>query len=50
MSNSLINASHHWIDDNRDAVQQEFGAGQAATPNNAFAKAATAYDSISKQL
>jgi len=33
----------HWINSNRDAVQQEFGVGKAATPNGAFAKAAAAY-------
>ncbi len=30
----------HWIGDNKAAVQKEFGAGAAATPNAAFAKAA----------
>lgn len=35
-----------WIDANKDAVQQEFGAGKAATPNAAFAKAAAQYDNI----
>jgi len=37
----------HWIDANKAAVQQEFGAGTAATPNAAFAKAAAQYDDIS---
>lgn len=33
----------HWIDDNRADVAKEFGAGEAAKPNQAFAKAAAAY-------
>lgn len=33
----------HWIADNRAAVEQEFGPGEAARPNAAFAKAAAAY-------
>ncbi|MBC7857870.1 MAG: hypothetical protein H7Z39_03655 [Burkholderiaceae bacterium] len=36
-----------WIDANKAAVRQEFGAGAAATPNAAFAKAAAQYDDIS---
>jgi hypothetical protein len=38
----------HWIDANRAAVQKEFGPGAAATPNDAFAKAAARYDQIAK--
>ncbi len=38
----------HWIDDNRDDVQKEFGPGAAATPNEAFAKAAALYDAMAK--
>jgi hypothetical protein len=38
----------HWIDDNRDDVQKEFGPGAAATPNQAFAKAAALYDAMAK--
>lgn len=36
----------HWIGDNRASVQKEFGPGAAATPNEAFAKAAALYDSM----
>lgn len=36
----------HWIHDNKAAVQKEFGAGAAATPNEAFARAAAQYDTI----
>lgn len=38
----------HWIDDNRASVQREFGPGAAATPNEAFAKAAALYDSMAR--
>ena len=38
----------NWIDDNRDDVQKEFGPGAAATPNEAFAKAAALYDTMAK--
>ncbi len=38
----------NWIDDNREAVQKEFGPGAAATPNDAFAKAAANYDKMAK--
>ena len=38
----------HWIDDNRDDVQKEFGPGAAATPNEAFAKAAALYDEMAR--
>ena len=34
----------HWIDDHKVDVQKEFGPGKAATPNEAFAKAAANYD------
>ena len=42
----LANLDHavHWIDDNKAAVQKEFGPGAAATPNEVFAKAAAQYD------
>lgn len=36
----------HWIHQNRSSVQKEFGPGAAATPNDAFAKAAALYDSL----
>lgn len=36
----------HWIHENRSSVQKEFGPGTAATPNDAFAKAAALYDSL----
>ncbi len=39
----------HWIDDNREAVQKEFGPGAAATPNEAFAKAAALYDAMANK-
>ncbi len=35
-----------WIAANRDSVQQEFGPGAAATPNDAFKRAAARYDEI----
>ncbi len=38
----------HWIMANRDDVQKEFGPGAAATPNEAFARAAARYDQIAK--
>jgi hypothetical protein len=37
-----------WIGDNKEAVQKEFGAGAAATPNAAFAKAAGHYDEMAR--
>lgn len=43
-----LNRAIDWIAANRDAVQQEFGPGKAATPNDVFAKAAAAYDLIAK--
>ena len=39
----------HWIGDNKTAVQKEFGAGAAATPNAAFAKAAANYDEMARR-
>lgn len=38
----------HWIDDNKAAVEKEFGPGAAATPDEAFAKAAARYDAMAK--
>jgi hypothetical protein len=38
----------HWIMANREDVQKEFGPGAAATPNEAFARAAARYDQIAK--
>ncbi len=38
----------HWIGENKDAVQKEFGPGAAATPNAAFAKAAAHYDEMAR--
>ncbi|MFL6658874.1 MAG: flagellar filament capping protein FliD [Massilia sp.] len=38
----------HWIDDNKASVQQEFGPGAAATPDDAFSKAAKRYDEMAK--
>jgi hypothetical protein len=38
----------HWIEDNKAAVQKEFGPGAAATPNDAFAKAAALYDDMER--
>ncbi len=38
----------NWIGDNKAAVQKEFGAGAAATPNAAFAKAAAHYDEMAR--
>ena len=40
----------HWIDANKDDVQKEFGTGAAATPDEAFAKAAAQYDEMAKLL
>jgi hypothetical protein len=40
----------HWIDDHRDDVQKEFGPGKAATPNEAFAKAAANYDRMARLI
>lgn len=37
-----------WIAANRDSVQKEFGPGLAATPNDAFKRAAARYDQIAK--
>ncbi len=37
-----------WIGDNKAAVEKEFGPGKAATPNEAFAKAAALYDEMAK--
>ena len=41
-----LDSAVHWIGDNKAAVQKEFGAGAAATPNAAFAKAAAHYDEM----
>lgn len=38
----------HWIADNKAAVQKEFGPGKAATPDQAFAKAAALYDEMTR--
>ena len=38
----------HWIDEHRAQVQKEFGPGAAATPSQAFAKAAARYDVMAK--
>lgn len=38
----------HWIGDNKAAVEKEFGPGKAATPDQAFAKAAALYDEMAK--
>ncbi|WP_426102149.1 hypothetical protein [Massilia sp. TSP1-1-2] len=38
----------HWIGEHKAAVQKEFGAGAAATPNAAFAKAAAHYDEMAR--
>ncbi len=46
---SNLDRAIHWIADNRVSVENEFGPGQAATPNPAFAKAAAAYALIGKQ-
>lgn len=43
-----LNRAVQWIDVNRAAVQKEFGPGAAATPNEAFARAAARYDQIAK--
>jgi hypothetical protein len=40
----------HWIDANKAAVQKEFGPGAAATPNDAFAKAAARYDTMAQLI
>jgi hypothetical protein len=36
----------HWIGEHKAEVQKEFGPGAAATPNEAFAKAASLYDAM----
>ncbi|MES2319861.1 MAG: flagellar filament capping protein FliD [Pseudomonadota bacterium] len=41
-----LNRAVQWIADNKAGVQKEFGAGAAATPNEAFAKAAALYDQM----
>lgn len=38
----------HWIDANKADVQKEFGPGAAATPSDAFAKAAALYDDMAR--
>jgi hypothetical protein len=38
----------HWINANKAAVQKEFGPGAAATPDDAFAKAAAQYDQMAR--
>ena len=43
-----LNRAVNWIDDNKDDVEKEFGPGAAATPNEAFAKAAALYDVMAK--
>lgn len=40
----------HWIDANKADVQKEFGPGAAATPNDAFAKAAARYDAMAQLI
>ncbi len=40
----------HWIDDNKADVEKEFGPGAAATPDDAFAKAAARYDAMAQLL
>jgi hypothetical protein len=40
----------HWIDANKADVQKEFGPGAAATPDDAFAKAAARYDAMAKLI
>jgi hypothetical protein len=41
-----LDRAAHWIDANKAAAQNEFGPGAAATPNEAFAKAAAQYDAM----
>lgn len=43
-----LNRAVNWIDENKDDVEKEFGPGAAATPNEAFAKAAALYDLMAK--
>ena len=43
-----LNRAVNWIDENKDDVEKEFGPGAAATPNEAFAKAAALYDVMAK--
>lgn len=43
-----LNRAVNWIDENKDDVEKEFGPGAAATPNDAFAKAAALYDVMAK--
>ncbi|MEJ7807652.1 MAG: flagellar filament capping protein FliD, partial [Telluria sp.] len=43
-----LNRAVTWIGDNKASVQKEFGPGAAATPNEAFAKAAALYDEMAK--
>lgn len=40
----------HWIDANQAAVQKEFGPGAAATPDDAFARAAAQYDKMARLI
>lgn len=40
----------HWIDANKADVQKEFGPGAAATPDDAFAKAAARYDQMARLI
>ncbi|MEC5162593.1 MULTISPECIES: flagellar filament capping protein FliD [unclassified Janthinobacterium] len=40
----------HWIDANKAAVQKEFGPGAAATPDDAFAKAAARYEQMARLI
>ncbi len=49
--NQLTNLDRaiHWIADNRVSVETEFGPGEAARPNPAFAKAAAAYALLANQ-
>ncbi len=47
---SNLDRAVDWIDDNRESVQKEFGPGAAATPNEAFAKAAARYDQMAKLM
>jgi hypothetical protein len=49
--NQLANLDRaiHWIADNRVSVEKEFGPGEAARPNAAFAKAAAAYSLFANQ-
>jgi hypothetical protein len=45
---SNLDRAVNWIGENKAAVQKEFGPGAAATPNEAFAKAAARYDQMAQ--